>query len=73
MRERRCLRFFHPQEVFVEKDFDQSHSGLSILDISGRGWEDVRIQVSVTETHGGLGFFASDVVEAPYPESNDAN
>ena len=69
--ERKCLRFFRPSKVFIDVEFDQSHSGLVIRDISGRGWDDVRVQVLVDDAHGGLGFFASDVVEVQCPpESN---
>ena len=71
--DRRCLRFFRPSRVFVDRDFDQGHSGLVIRDISGRGWDDVRIQVSIDEAHAGLGFLASDVVEIPCPAEPSAS
>ncbi len=62
--ETRCLRFDQPQEVFIEKGYHGSYSGLTILNISGRGWED-KVQVLIDEAHPGMGFFASDVVEVP--------
>jgi len=58
------LRFDQPQEVFIEKGYHGSYSGLTILNISGRGWED-KVQVLIDEAHPGMGFFASDVVEVP--------
>ena len=65
--ETKCLRFERPQEVFIEKDYDGSYSGLTIRDISGRGWED-KVQVLIDEAHPGkMGFIALDVVEVPCP------
>jgi hypothetical protein len=68
--ETKCLRFHRPREVFIEKGYDGSYSGLTILDISGRGWDDVRVQVLIDEAHAGIGFFASEVVEILYPANS---
>lgn len=66
--ERRRLRFLDPSQVEVDRGFMGQASGMVIYDISGRGWEGIKIEVANFESDPNITFYASDVVDLDQTE-----
>ncbi len=60
---RRCLRFLGARDLEITESFPNS-SGLCILDVWKRQFDDLRVRVANFEAHGGCPtFWAREVVE----------
>ena len=58
----RRLRFSSPRGFSVDEGFEpESYIGLQIVDVSGRQWEGIGVEVSCVENTAGLRFFARAV------------
>lgn len=66
--ERRVLRFWSPSELCIEEGGPVMTSGLQILDLSGRGLENIRVRVGDFEASwGSVTFNARSVVQLSRP------
>lgn len=60
----RRLRFLRPQRLVIGEGFPTSTHGMTVLDISGRHWDDIRVEVGNFEASpGAVTFYASDVID----------
>ena len=63
--DRRCLRFFSPQEIEIESG-GPVNGALQILDVAGRQLDGLGVRVTDFEAApGSLRFWARDVAEQP--------
>lgn len=64
----RRLRFREPQCLKIEEGFPAPTHGMEILDISGRHWERLGVEVRDFEgSMGGIEFLARDVIDLDAP------
>lgn len=60
----RRLRFRGPQNLRIEAGFPQATSGMLLLDISHRKWDDLTVEVADFEaTSGAITFYAADLID----------
>lgn len=59
----RRLRFLRPTKVKIDSGFNGHCSGMMVLDIRNRGWEDLRVEVINVEPQPGITLYAADVVD----------
>ena len=59
----RVFRFWSPSDLEIERGGPQMTSGLVILDLSGRGLEDINVQVADFEASEGAVSFVARAVE----------
>lgn len=59
----RRLRFIRPKSLQIEKNFQYHGSGMMIMDIRHRQWEDVAVEVVNFEQDPGITLLAADVID----------
>jgi hypothetical protein len=65
----RRLRFLSPRDLKIDEGFCGVCSGLEILDISRRQWDNTKVEVINFEQHPGITFIAADVVDLDREEA----
>ena len=67
----RRLRFWSPQDIELEKGFFYATRGMVILDVSGRGLDQLSVRVADFEgSTGAITFLARDVVDMDRAEAD---